>query len=218
MDVFARGVRLFGTDDSVYVRIVRLVLEEKGVPYELVPVDVFASAGVSADYRMRHPFGRIPALSHDGFDLFETGAITRYIDEAFSGPSLQPGPLLARARLNQIVSILDSYAYIPMVWDVYVERIEVAARGGTPDEGKIADALEKAALCLKTLECLMGGADWLAGNQPSLADFHAAPMISCFVLTEEGREMLASHPRLSGWWARIQTRPSMVLTGVAAQH
>ena len=38
---------LFGADYSVYVRIVRLTLAEKGVDYELVPVDVFAADGVA---------------------------------------------------------------------------------------------------------------------------------------------------------------------------
>ncbi|WP_245520908.1 glutathione S-transferase N-terminal domain-containing protein, partial [Mesorhizobium sp. M8A.F.Ca.ET.208.01.1.1] len=57
-------------------------LEEKGVDYELAPVDIFAADGIPAWYLERHPFGRIPAFEHDGFRLFETGAIARYVDEA----------------------------------------------------------------------------------------------------------------------------------------
>ena len=83
--------QLFGADYSVYVRIVRLALAEKGVGYDLVPVDVFAADGVPAWYLELHPFGRIPAFEHDGLRLFETAAITRYVDEAFAGPPLQPG-------------------------------------------------------------------------------------------------------------------------------
>jgi len=56
-------VTLFGAAYSVYVRIVRLVLTEIGVPYDLVEIDIFDKAHVSADYLQRHPFGRIPALS-----------------------------------------------------------------------------------------------------------------------------------------------------------
>jgi glutathione S-transferase len=102
---------VFGAPYSVYVRAVRLALEEKGIPYELVPVDVFAAGGPPPDHMARHPFGKIPAFEHAGFRLYEAGAITRYVDDVFPGPPLQPNDPHGRAGINQIVSILDSYAY-----------------------------------------------------------------------------------------------------------
>ncbi len=92
------GVTVFGAAYSVYVRIVRLALEEKGVPYRLEEVDIFAEGGPPEDYLQRHPFGRIPAFEHDGFRLFESGAIGRYVDEAFDGPPLMPDGAGAGAR------------------------------------------------------------------------------------------------------------------------
>jgi glutathione S-transferase len=77
---------VYGADYSVYVRIVRLVLEEKGIDYELVPVDIFRADGIPGWYFDHHPFGRIPAFEHDGFRLYEIGAIDCYVDEAFDGP------------------------------------------------------------------------------------------------------------------------------------
>ena len=76
-------VKLYGAAWSVYVRIVRLALEEKQVRYDLVEVDVFAETGVPQEHLTRHPFGRIPAFEHGDFQLYETGAIVRYIDDAF---------------------------------------------------------------------------------------------------------------------------------------
>src|SRR5258707_8372449 len=122
--------RLFGADYSVYVRIVQLTLAAKRVDYELVPVDVFSAEGVPAWYFEHQPFGRIPACEHDGFRLFETTAIARYIDEAFAGPALQPADVRERATMNQLIGLLDAYAYRAMVWDVYVERVD------KPNEGK----------------------------------------------------------------------------------
>ena len=110
---------LFGAAYSVYVRIARLALAEKGVAYRLVEIDIFAEGGPPAEYAARQPFGRIPAFEHDGFRLYESGAITRYVDEAFAGPPLQPQDPRGRARVNQILSILDSYAYRTLVWDIY---------------------------------------------------------------------------------------------------
>jgi len=109
---------LFGAAYSVYVRIARLALVEKGVAYRLEEVDIFAEGGPPADHLARHPFGRIPAFEHDGFRLYESGAIARYVDEAFPGPVLQPAAPKARARVNQAISILDSYAYRTLVWDI----------------------------------------------------------------------------------------------------
>src|ERR1700732_3526562 len=137
---------VFGAPYSAYVRAVRLALEEKGVYYELVPVDIFSSTG-APEYKARHPFGKIPAFEHAGFRLYEAEAIHRDIDEAFPGPALQPSDPRGRARMTQVISILDSYAYRTLVWDIYVERVSRPARGFPTDEPKIAAALPKAEVC-----------------------------------------------------------------------
>src|ERR1700737_1991841 len=147
---------VFGAPYSVYVRAVRLALEEKGVAYELVPVDIFAPSGPPADHMKRHPFVKIPAFEHESFRLYEAGAVTRYVDETFAGPSLQPADPRSRARMTQIISILDSYAYRTMVWDIYVERVARPTPGSAADEARIAAALPKAEVCLSALAELMG--------------------------------------------------------------
>ena len=101
---------IFGAPYSVYVRAVRLALEEKGVDYELVPVDIFGPGGPPAEDMARHPSAKIPASRPPWFCLDEAGAITRYIDEVFRRPPLDPGGFCGRARMNQIISVLDSYA------------------------------------------------------------------------------------------------------------
>jgi glutathione S-transferase len=209
MSDIGKTVVVYGAAYSVYVRIVRIVLSEKGVAYDLVPVDVFAHEGLAADYIVRHPFGRIPAFAHDSFDLYETTAITRYIDEGFDGPALQPQAPRERARMNQIVAMLDNYAYGPMVWDVYVQRVE-PPEGQRPDDAKIADGLEKARRFLIALSDLVGDRPWLASETPSLADFHAAPIFDLFQQAPEGAAMLADFPSLLAWWERISVRPSLV--------
>lgn len=200
---------VFGAAYSVYVRIVRLALEEKAVPYRLAEVDIFADGGPPEDYRARHPFGRIPAFEHDGFCLYETGAIARYIDEAFAGPRLQSGDIRERARMNQIVSVLDNYAYRAMVWDVYVERVSRPKKGNTPDEARIAAGLGQANTCLDAITALMGGHPFLAGSALSLADLYAAPMFDCFTSAQEGEAALAARPALQSWWGAMSARDSM---------
>ncbi|MDX8521409.1 glutathione S-transferase family protein [Mesorhizobium dulcispinae] len=199
---------LYGADYSVYVRIARMTLEEKGVDYDLVPVDIFAAEGIPAWYLEHHPFGRIPAFEHDGFRLFETGAIARYVDEAFDGPALQPDDPHGRARMSQITGMLDAYGYRAMVWDVAVERLEKAPA----DEELIARGISQAETVLRTLVSLKTPGPWLLGDQLTLADLHAAPIIAYFVKVEEGRDLLARFADIRDWYARVAARQSFVRT------
>jgi len=198
---------VYGAGYSVYVRIVTLTLLEKGVSFDIDPIDVFADGGLPQSYLARHPFGKIPSFSHDGLDLFETTAITRYIDEAFDGPDLQPADASSRARMNMAIGLLDAYAYRAMVWDIFVERVERAAAGS--DEARIAAALPVARTCLDTLEQLSPDANWLTGGQMTLADLHAVPMIDYFVQAPEGAAMLDEFPRLARWWRHLSNRTSV---------
>ncbi|MGE0117497.1 MAG: glutathione S-transferase family protein [Dongiaceae bacterium] len=208
---------LYGATYSVYTRIARLALEEKGVPYRLVETDVFAASGPPAEHLRRHPFGRIPVLDHGGFVLYETAAIARYVDEGFPGPPLQPDSAAARARMTQMIGILDSYGYRPMVWDVYVERISAGEEGRAPDEGRIAAGLARSATVLDELEKALEAQGFLAGEAVSLADLHAAPMMAYFRIAPEGAQALARHARLAAWWERMNGRSSLRRTAFARE-
>jgi glutathione S-transferase len=196
---------------STYVRTVRLALEEKGISYDLIEIDVFAENGISADYLLINPFGRIPSFEYDGFYLYEAVPIARYVDEAFEGPKLQPPDIRERARMNQILSLLDSYAYRTLVWDIYVERTS-AQRGKPPDEQRIAAALPDARRCLTALNALLGNGMWLAGSTLTLADLHAAPIFEYFMRTCEGQGLMATTPAMMDWWNQVAARPSMRAT------
>lgn len=205
------SVTLHGAAYSVYVRIARLALEEKGVAYRLNEVDIFAESGPDEAHRKRHPFGKIPAFEHDGFALYETAAICRYVDEAFDGPSLQPVGAWERARMAQIVGLLDAYGYRGMVWGVFVELAGDAAREGRTDRAKVEAGLARSEAVLGEMERL-GHGPFLAGTALSLADLHAAPMLAYITVTEEGRAIVARHPRMAAWVEAMRVRPSVIAT------
>jgi glutathione S-transferase len=204
---------VFGAAYSVYVRTVRLALAEKAAAYRLEEIDIFADGGPPADYVQRHPFKRIPAFEHDGFRLYETGAIARYVDEAFAGPALMPDEPRTRARANQIVGIVDNYAYRSMVWGVFTECVRAPAQGKAGDEALIASSLGVAGTCLDAFEGLASAeGPGLLGPTPTLADLYLAPMMRYFTMAKAGADMLATRPRLSAWWQWMQARPSMAAT------
>ncbi len=201
---------LYGPGYSTYARTARLALEEKGVGYQHVEVDFLQ--GMPEEQRARQPFSKVPAFEHDGFQLYETCAIERYVDEAFAGPRLQPEDPRQRARMTQIISILDSYTYGPTVGQLVMQRLVAPLMGGTPDEAAIEAALPEVRNCMGTLEQLLGSQTFLAGDKLSLADLHLAPIFDYFAATPESGPILEDKPGLHRWWEGMKARESMVKT------
>lgn len=205
------ALELYGYKYSVYAWIARLALQEKGCAYEWREVNPFAEE-VPADYLKMHPFKRVPVLVHDGFVLYETSAITRYVDDVFEGPRLQPENARERARQQQIISVIDSYAYWPLVRQVFSHGVFRQRTGREPDPKEVARGLEAAPRVIGALEQLAGDGTFLCGEAPSLADIHLAPMVGYFTRHLEGAALLGRHYRLAHWWAAMSQRATFEAT------
>ena len=202
---------VYGPTYSAYTRAARLALEEKGVAYDLVDVAMIEGAHKAPAYLGRNPFAKLPAFVHEGLSLYETGSITRYVDRALPGPALQPTDAKALARVDQVMSIVDSFAYpcmIQMVW----QRLVVPMQGGMADEAVVAASLPQATLCMSEFARLLGADPWFGGASISLADLHLAPISAYMTATPEGAALIQAHPSLQSWWGRMSDRPSMAET------
>jgi glutathione S-transferase len=197
----ADPVHLHGYRYSVYNRIARLVLLLKRVEHQTIEVDPFAE--LSEAYLRLHPFGRVPVLTHGAFKLFETNAITRYIDRAFEGRPLQPESAAALARMDQVIAVIDAYAYWPMVRQVSSHAFSRPFFGEPSSREEIDRGLEASAKVLSFLEGVAGEGEVLTGRDVTLADCHLAPVIDYFVRAEEGRAALSPHPALRRWWDQV---------------
>jgi glutathione S-transferase len=197
----AEPVHLYGYRYSVYNRIARLALLSKGVEHETVEVDPFGE--LSEDFLRLNPFGRVPVLTHGAFELFETGAITRYVDRAFEGPALQPGDSAALARMDQVIAVADADAYWPMVRQVSSHAFFRPFMGGESRREEIDAGLETSRKVLAFLDRVAGEGEVLGGRDITLADCHLAPMIDYFVRADEGKAALAPHLALRRWWDRV---------------
>src|SRR5712691_1766310 len=159
---------VYGPAGSTYVWSTRLALAEKGVAHELVEIPFGEHR--QEPHLARHPFAKVPAFEHDGFELYETQAILRYIDEGFPVAPLQPTDLHQFARMSQIIGIVDAYAWPSIAGAILFNRM-LAPRFGLPvDEAAVAAAVPQARLCLAEFARLMGEQTWLAGERVSLAD------------------------------------------------
>jgi len=197
-----------GIPGSPYVRIPLLVCEEKGAPYRLAAMTFGPGVTKSPEHLARHPFGRIPAIEHGDFKLYEAQAIARYIDQAFDGPSLTPADPRAQARMNQVMNIVDWYVMPSISAGIGFNRV-VKPRFGMPvDEAVVADALPMARTCVAALEDILGAKPYFAGAALSLADIFAYPHLEIFNQTPEGADLLAGSPLL-GWTERMSARASV---------
>ena len=201
---------VYGAAMSPYVWSVRLALAEKGVAHELVSVgiDEFRSAAHLA----RHPFGKIPAFEHDGFMLYETQAIMRYVDEAFPAAPLQPIEVQPFARMNKIMGVVDNYLTPCLLADVIFQRLVAPRIGRATDEAVVGAALPRVRHCLGEIARLAGDQPFLAGDTVTLADLMAIPQIYYFKKFPEGAAQLAELPALAAWANRMATRQSVQVT------
>ena len=204
------SVTLYGPDYSTYTRSLRIALAEKGVDYDLVPVDIFEGEHKTPEHLARHPFGKVPAFQHEGVVLFEVQSILRYIDEAFPGPALQPSDLIARTRSDIALQIIDSYAYPTQVTQIVIQRLVVPLQGGTPDEEAIAEAIPLARMASQQLEQFLTIPE--AGAALDLSSIHYAPIWDYLDATDEGHRLAGEFPHLAAWWAVVKDRPSVAST------
>lgn len=206
------GPTVWGASYSVYSRILRLALLEKGIEHDWVEIDVFDSPADRAAQATRHPWAKMPAMADEGQMFYETGACLAWLEQPRFGPArLWPEDPLERARAFQVASIVDAYAYPSMVWQVFVPL----ERGASEDDASVADGLAASETALDALEDLATGGPALIGSAPSIADCYLAPVVAYFAATDPGGRALARRARLSGWWREWKERPAMQATRFA---
>ena len=155
---------VYSIPGSPYGRAVLATFEEKGADYRfsLVP----PGGNRSEPHLSRHPFGRVPAIEHNGFALYETQAIMRYADRVLPGPALTPADPAAAARMDQVMNVCDWYLFQGVNNVIGFHRI-VAPRltGASPDEAAIAAAMPKAHIVVRELSRLLGRKDFFDADR-----------------------------------------------------
>jgi glutathione S-transferase len=196
---------------SPFGRAVLATLEEKRASYRFSPV---APGTLRVEPHIsRHPFGRVPVLEHDGFLLYETQAMLRYLDRVLPTPPLTPGEPKAAARMDQAININDWYLFQGVNSVIGFHRV-VGPRilGLAPDEAAIAAAMPKAHAVCNELARLLGPQSYFAGDVVTLADLIIAPQLDLLAQTPEWEPLSAGNRNLVGWLERMNARSSFRAT------
>ncbi|PPQ66676.1 hypothetical protein CVT24_008829 [Panaeolus cyanescens] len=200
-------MKLYGLDISTCTRRAAVVMHEKKVPFEFVNVDLFKGENKSPEYLAKQPFGQVPYLDDDGFILYESRAIARYIATKYAdqGTPLIPKDMKAQALMDQAISVeisdFNEYAE-----KAVAEMIFKPMRGMTPDKAifdKLIAALE---MKLDVYEKILSKQKYLAGNEITIADLFHLPYGS--MLSAAGSDIMESKPNVKRWFHDISSRPS----------
>ncbi|MCP3138882.1 glutathione S-transferase N-terminal domain-containing protein [Pyxidicoccus xibeiensis] len=201
-------MKVYGHPMSTCTRKVLTTLAEKGHEAQFVLVDLMKGEHKQPAHVARQPFGVIPAFEDDdGFMIYESRAIIRYLDRKLPGPSLTPSNPQAYGRMEQSISVEQSY-FTPAAMKVIWERFfKPHMGGGTADEARIAEGLQGVEKVFAIIDPVLGKQQYFAGDSFSLAEVSWLPYMEFFVASG-GMELIGKYKNVAAWWERVSTRPS----------
>jgi glutathione S-transferase len=195
-------IKLYDFKSSPNCQRVKVVLAEKNLNYETVPIDLRAQAQKTPDFLKLNPYGKVPVLVDDGTVLYESCIINEYLDEKYPDPPLMPAELGKRARAR----ILIDYGLAHLDAPYQKLRAETLKEEKEQNQEVIGAAKNELRKLLQRFETELGEQSYLLGDF-SLADAALIPRFTRL----EGFGVLpdASLPRLQKYVQRVKERSSV---------
>src|SRR5256886_12149417 len=171
-------IKIWGRNTSVNVQKVMWAVGELGLPHERI--DVGGSFGKNNEpaYLAMNPNGLVPTLEEDGFVLWESNAIVRYLAAKYGAGTLEPSETRARARANSWMDWQLTVAHPPLT-PVFWGLVR------TPPEQRDHAAIEagkaKTIAGMKILDAQLAQTPFVAGGTLSMGDIPVAPMAYRFL-------------------------------------
>ncbi|KAF8881329.1 thioredoxin-like protein [Infundibulicybe gibba] len=184
--------------------LVAMVLNEKKVPFEFVPIDIRSGEHKTPEHCTRNPFGLVPCIDDDGFILYESRTICRYISMKYreQGTSLLLPPaedIRAVAQFEQAVSA-ETVTFSPPVAGA-IEISYKKLRGRTPDQvtasdrAKYDEHIATLSTRLEVYDEILEEQRYLAGDEMTLADlFHLPEGVA---LGRTGSDVMTRKPNVA---------------------
>jgi glutathione S-transferase len=180
----------------------RWTLEELGLPYEMVPLDLMKGEHKQAEYMKVHPLGVVPAIQDGDFTLFESAAIVMHLADKHPEKGLAPAVgSNERAEYYQWIFFAMTEAEPPLIQILGHTRF-------LPEADRHPPTVERAGKRFKTvvtvLQERLQGREYMVGNK-----FSAADIVVGGVLALGARlSLLGDHPGLQAYLGRLMERPA----------
>jgi glutathione S-transferase len=196
-------MKLYNVNLSNFATKSRLAIYEKGLNIEIAAIP--GGQLSSTEYRAIYPMGKTPCLEVDGTIIGESEVINEYLEDKYPTPPLLPKSPEGRARVRSLTRFHDLYLEPPL--RALFGQMNPKTRDAKVVEEKVKDATQR----LDQLEKMISAEGFAAGHEFSLADCALAPTM--FFMNQLGAlfgiKPLEGRPKVSGWWTRVQQRPSV---------
>ena len=157
----------------------------------------------------RHPWGKIPSITFpEGFTLFESRAICKYLARKYSFPLLPPDSDVEAAALFDQAESVETLYFADPAGKIGFEKFAKKFIGLPADEAVVSDALRSLESFFDVAERLLQQKDYMAGNDFTLADIYYIPLTQRLFACGYG-DVILSRKAVSAWWDRCITRPAI---------
>ncbi|EED18071.1 glutathione-S-transferase theta, GST, putative [Talaromyces stipitatus ATCC 10500] len=201
---------LYGSRGSTNTDRVRLTLAEGGfTDYELVLLNLSKGEQRSKEHLKRHPWGKIPAVTSDeGFTLYESRAICKYLAKTYSFRLLPPNSDVEATALFDEAQSVEMLYFAEPAGRIAFEKFAKRFMGLPPNEAVIADALRSVEMFFDVADRLLHNRDYMAGNEFTLVDIYYIPLIQRLFACGYG-DVIDSREAVRAWWDRCVKRPAI---------
>lgn len=200
-------LKLYDFPMSPRARKVRIVLAEKGLPYEKVTIDITKGEQKNPEFLAVNPYGKVPVLQDDGFAVYESTIIMEYLNDKYPEPPLLPVDPGQRARARVLMHYADNPydgAFASLVGEIFFKP------KGQADQNTIAKAKQELNMCFERLERELGNNAYLLGAF-TLADIGYVAWAPLFGPLQV--EVPGHCSRVNAWLTRLKERPSVQAAG-----
>jgi glutathione S-transferase len=157
----------------------------------------------------RHPWGKIPVITFpEGFTLYESRAICKYLAKKYSFPLLPPDTDVEAAALFDQAQSAEMLYFADPAGKIAFEKFAKKFMGLPADEAVVAGALKSVEAFFDVAERLLQQKDYMAGKDFSLADIYYIPLIQRLFACGYG-DVVLSRKAVSAWWDRCINRPAI---------
>ncbi|HEY7217157.1 MAG TPA: glutathione S-transferase family protein, partial [Candidatus Binatia bacterium] len=163
-------IKLYDFKSSPNCQRVKVVLAEKNLPYEIVPIDLRKQEQKTPEYLKLNPYGKVPVLTDDATVLYESLIINEYLDEKYPNPPLMPKDPAKRAKAR----ILVDYGMAHFDGPYQKLRMELTKEQKEQSQQVIDSAKSDLKKLLQRLEDELGEQQYLIGDF-SLVDADLLP-------------------------------------------
>ena len=181
---------------------VRLCAEALEIEYEAIAVDLGRGEQRADEYLAINPFGKVPAIDDDGFYLYESNAIMKYLCCKYSS-ELYPQTCDGQALVDQWCDFAGSLLG-PAYGRVVFNRLLAPRGGGHVDERSLEDGLRFIGRYLPVVDAHLAANDWLVGASMTIADL---AVLATLDPSEACDIELSGYTTLYEWRERLRAKP-----------